>query len=149
VGTVSPPSSGATYIDANVLIYSVERVAPYISALDAFWQQISAQQRVVLSSELTTLEVLVGPLRAGDTALETLFRRALFASPDLGLIPVSRAVLERAAQLRASLPGLKTPDAIHAATALEANCALVVTNDPVFRRIPGLTVQVLRDVLPP
>jgi hypothetical protein len=36
-------------------------VAPYIAVLDAFWQQVSAQQRVVLSSELTALQVLVGP----------------------------------------------------------------------------------------
>lgn len=34
-----------------------------------------------------------------------------------------RSRLERPARLRATYPGLKTPDAIHAATALDASCA--------------------------
>ena len=42
---------------------------------------------------------------------------------------------------------LKTPDAIHAATALLAGCALFVTNDRGFKRVPGLRLAVLDDVL--
>jgi predicted nucleic acid-binding protein len=57
-------------------------------------------------------------------------------------------VIERAAALRAAT-SLKTPDAIHAATALIEECTLLVTNDALFRRVPGLNVTVLRDLLPP
>ena len=64
------------------------------------------------------------------------------------LVPIARAVLERAAALRAAT-NLKTPDAIHAATALIEGCTLFVTNDALFRRVPGLNVTVLRDLLPP
>jgi len=53
--------------------------------------------------------------------------------------------LEIAADLRATTR-LKTPDAIHAATALDAGCALFVTNDPAFRRVPRLNVAVLSEV---
>jgi hypothetical protein len=66
----------AVYIDANVLIYSVEREEPYTPILDAFWRDIHSQQRPALTSELTALEVLVGPIKAGDNALEALFRTA-------------------------------------------------------------------------
>jgi hypothetical protein len=86
--------------------------------LDAFWHDVSTQHTHVLTSELTALESLVGPLKAGDAALEALFRRALFSSPDLRLASVSLSILERAAHLRVTVAGLKTPDAIHAATAL-------------------------------
>jgi predicted nucleic acid-binding protein len=41
---------------------------------------------------------------------------------------------------------LKTPDAIHAATALAAGCVLFVTNDAGFRCVPGLPVAVLSEV---
>lgn len=149
MGPLSLPSGGPIYIDANVLIYSVERVRPYVQPLDAFWQDVSARQLPVMTSELTALETLVGPLKAGDAALEALFRQALFASPDLRLMPVSLPVLERAAHLRATLPGLRTPDAIHAATALESACVLLLTNDPAFRRVPGLKVMVLSDLSTP
>jgi predicted nucleic acid-binding protein len=60
-------------------------------------------------------------------------------------IPINRQILETAAQLRASTH-LKTPDAIHAATALESGCTLFVTNDPAFKRVPNLAVMVLSDL---
>jgi predicted nucleic acid-binding protein len=68
-------------------------------------------------------------------------------SPDVSMIAITQDVLERAANLRATV-GLKTPDAIHAATALVAGCALLVTNDPAFRRVAGLPVGLLSEALP-
>jgi predicted nucleic acid-binding protein len=39
------------------------------------------------------------------------------------------------------------PDAIHAATALTKGNITLVTNDPGFKRVPGLSVVVLREIL--
>lgn len=144
MGSLSYPLSNPVYIDANILIYTVERVQPHVSALRGFWRWTNAQGVVVLTSELTVLESLVGPLRANNPQLTARFRRLLFQSANLRLIPVSRSVLERAAQLRAQTPALKTPDAIHAATALEAGVMTFITNDPAFRQIVGLTVRTPR-----
>lgn len=52
-------------------------------------------------------------------------------------------------RLRATPPGLRTPDAIHASTAIKSACALFLTNDPAFRRVPNLTVTFLSDLLTP
>jgi predicted nucleic acid-binding protein len=46
------------------------------------------------------------------------------------LLPITRPILLEAARLRAATK-LKTPDAIHAATAMDAGCALFVTTTPV------------------
>lgn len=62
----------------------------------------------------------------------------------MDLYPINLAILEKAIQFRA-LYGLKTPDAIHAATAIEEFCSLLITNDSVFKRIPGINVVVLDD----
>jgi predicted nucleic acid-binding protein len=99
----------------------------------------------VATSELTLLEVLVKPLRDGNVTLATLYRHVLMGTTDFTCLPVSRAVLESAASLRAT-HGLKTPDAIHAASALDAGCVEFVTNDVGFRRIPGLNVAVLGEI---
>jgi predicted nucleic acid-binding protein len=149
VGSLSLSPNAPTYIDANILIYSVERVMPYTAQLAVFWRQAQARRLVVVTSELTTLEALVGPMKAGNQKLEARFRRALFASTNLSLLPITRDILERAAHLRATHPGLKTPDAIHAATALDANCAQMLTNDPAFRQIAGLTVIAPQDLASP
>lgn len=74
MGPLSLPSGAPVYIDANILIYSIERTQPYVQTLDTFWQDVSARQQPVTTSELTVLETLIGPLKAGDTALEMLFR---------------------------------------------------------------------------
>jgi predicted nucleic acid-binding protein len=50
------------------------------------------------------------------------FKRAEF-------LPLEREIFQRAAALRAAHPTLKTPDAIHLATALYHGCAEFWTND--------------------
>jgi predicted nucleic acid-binding protein len=112
------------------------------------WQGASSGTWSLRTSALTLLETLVGPLKVGDTVLADAYRRLLQRSADLQLVAVSELVLEQAAVLRAST-GLKTPDAIHAASALVSGCAQLLTNDPAFRRIPGLVVVVLSDLIAP
>ena len=150
MGGLTLSAVGTPYIDTNALIYSIERIAPYAPLLDIFWRDLAARRGQAVSSELIALETLVGPMRAGDTVLEALFRQALYSSPDLRLVPISRAILEQAARLRASLPSLKAPDAIHASTALAEGCSLFITNnDPIFNHVPGLPTLILSDALTP
>jgi predicted nucleic acid-binding protein len=91
------------------------------------------------------MEVLVKPLRLGDVLLIDLFRKVLLNSTGFTCVPISRGILESAAQLRATYR-LKTPDAIHAATAFAQGCTLFVANDQDFKRIPNLNVAVLSEV---
>ena len=145
MGTLTLPPAGRVYLDANAFIYSVEKIEPYTSQLYPLWVAARAGQIQVLSSELTLLEVMVKPYRGKDRALEGSFRDLLLGSREVALSPVDLTVLDEAARLRA-LTGLKTPDAIHAATALLGGCALFVTNDAAFRRVPGLRVAVLFEI---
>jgi hypothetical protein len=80
------------------------------------WETVAKGTLFAASSELTLLESLVGPLRSGDTVAASA-RESLWKQTDTRLIPISVDVLREAARLRAIIPGLKTPDAIHAATA--------------------------------
>jgi predicted nucleic acid-binding protein len=93
------------------------------------------------------METLIGPLKSADTVLETAFDQMLLGA-DARLLPITQPVLREAARLRATTK-LKTPDALHAATAMLAGCALFVTNDVGFRVVPGLLVVILDDLLKP
>jgi predicted nucleic acid-binding protein len=146
VGALTLPASGAVYLDANGFIYSIERIDPYRAMLDTLWLTVSAGQVTVVTSELTLLEVLVRPIKVGDATTATLFRTVLKHTPDVQMLPITQSVLEEAAQLRATL-GLKTPDAIHVATALLNGSMLFVTNDSAFRRVTDLTVTVLSELV--
>lgn len=146
MGQLSLPASGSVYVDTNIVIYSVEKIDPYWTQLQPLWQAAQQGQFTVLSSELVLLETLVKPLKEADTVLEKTFRELLLASKDVQLIPISLSILEQAAYLRATT-GLKSPDAIHAATALSVGSPVFITNEKVFKRVSGLTIVVLNEII--
>ena len=145
MGPLTLPSTGLIYIDANGLIYSMERVEPYRTLLEPMWQEAQDGNITIASSPLLVLEALVKPLRDRNEGIISQYRE-LFASGAVRLLEPSYDVFEAAAGIRAET-GLKTPDAIHAATAIRAECALFVTNDTDFRRVEGLPIVVLDDLL--
>jgi predicted nucleic acid-binding protein len=139
-----PPPGGRVYLDANAFIYGIERVAPYYPLIRPVWQASARRALTTRASELLIVESLTGPLKRAEPKLVGLYERVL--GQEVELFPVTAAVLRSAAALRAA-HGMKTPDAIHAATALAAGCDLFLTNDDVFKRVSGLPVVVLKDVL--
>ena len=145
MGPLELPHAGLVYLDASGLIYSVERVEPYRTLLEPMWQAAQDGNLSIVSSPVLVVEALVKPLRDGNTAIETQYRE-LFEAGAVRLLEASHPVFEDAARLRAET-GLAIPDALHAATALRAGCALFVTNDTDFRRIADLPVVVLDDLV--
>ena len=146
MGPLNLPTAGLVYIDASSLIYSMERVEPYRTLLESMWQSAQDGNIVIVSSPLLVLEVLVvKPIRDGNTEIEEHYRE-LFDSNVVRLLDASFEIFDAAASIRAET-GLRTPDAIHAATAIRAGCALFVTNDTNFRRVENLPAAVLDDFL--
>jgi predicted nucleic acid-binding protein len=109
------------------------------------WDALRVGVIQVVTSELTMLEVSVKPMQTQNSSLHRLFLRVLYRTKGLTCAPITRQILAAAARIRAH-HGLKTPDAIHAATALDHGCTLFVTNDPAFRRVTGLDVAILSEV---
>lgn len=145
MGSLTLPTDGLVYLDANGLIYSVERVEPYRTMLEPLWQASQDGAVTIVSSPILIIEALVKPLRDGNTDIEMQYRE-LFEANAVRFLDVSYPVFEDAARLRA-MARLATPDAIHAATALRAGCSLFVTNDTDFRRVEALPVAVLDDLV--
>ena len=145
MGTLTLPTQGAVYLDTSAIIYSVERSEPYLTLLAPAWQRAEAGQFVLVCSELAIVEALVRPIREADGDLEASFR-SVFAAPEVQMVPATRQIWEDTARLRA-VTGLKVPDALHAATALRAECSLFITNDTDFRRVADLPTVILDDVL--
>ena len=145
MGPLDLPSAGLVYLDASSLIYSVERVEPYRTLLEPMWQDAQDGNLTIVSSPVLVVEALVKPLRDGNTEIEMQYRE-LFGANAVRLLEASYTVFEDAARLRADT-GLAIPDALHAATALRAGCALFITNDTDFRRVKGLPIVVLDDLV--
>ncbi len=145
MGSLNIPESSLVYVDTSVVIYSVEKFPNYSPLLEPLWLSLSSGNIQVFSSELILMETLVLPLRNSDNILINAYEQLLLSS-EMQLISISQSILREAANLRATT-SLKTPDAIHAATALAINSTLFLTNDKGFRNVPNLPVVVLSEVL--
>ena len=140
------PTSGVVYLDTNIVIYSVEMHARYWPLLRTLWEAARVGGVTIVTSELTVMEVLVAPLRAGDLKLLAAYDR-VFQSRDLRLLPITQPILREAAGLRAAIPALRTPDAVHAATASQAGCTRFLANHVGFHRIAALPFTLLNEVI--
>jgi len=133
------------YLDANVFIYALESLAPWKEPAQALLRWIDAGQCSAVTSELTLAECLTKPLQLGQTENAKLYENAIQSRPDFTVVPVGREILIEAARLRAP-EGLKLPDAIHAATAIQNACDVFVTNDKSLVRLSGVQTMLLSQI---
>jgi predicted nucleic acid-binding protein len=132
------------FLDACIVIYWIEASDPLRTRLTARLHALREQapDATFAVSRLSWLECMVKPLRDNDEALANEYR-AFFEAGQLKVLELTPPVIERAAMLRAK-HGLKTPDAVQAACALELGGeVLFVTSDAGFRRVPDLRVEIL------
>jgi predicted nucleic acid-binding protein len=144
MGQVVLPLGALVYLDANPIIYTIEAIDPYFTILTSLWNSVQANDLAVLTSRLTILETLVKPLRDRDELLIDAYDRT-FRRSDLEVKDISEEVLKSAALLRSQYKALRTPDAIHLATALTHGCSHFVSNDVALRSFEGIELVILAD----
>ncbi|NML17693.1 type II toxin-antitoxin system VapC family toxin [Azohydromonas caseinilytica] len=127
------------YVDTCLLIYWVEGQGALAQAATAWL--VAHQDAVLCVSPLVRLEVLVKPLRGDQHALVQAYDELLAQQVWL---PIGDEVFAQALDLRVR-HGLKTPDALHLATALHHGCSELWTNDDRLKAAAGaLAVNVLQ-----
>ena len=82
-------------------------------------------------------------MRDGDQSLIDDYEK-LLTTTSVRMQSITADILRDAARLRATA-SLKTPDAIHAATALSVGCVQFITNDTDYRKLNSLSVVVLKE----
>jgi len=110
-----------------------------------FFQDVNTGRIEAITSVIVLTEVLTKPLKVGDKVVEQAYRRLLQNTQHITLKPVTDSIAERAADLRQRY-NLKTPDALHLATAIDQACEAFLTNDLTLRRVTELRVLVLDDL---
>ena len=132
------------FLDANIIIYQVEAVEPFQQKVhDVLRELVQHHPEASFAvSRLSMLECLVKPVRERNTAVMNRYRE-FFTANDLLIVEITAAVVESAIVLRAH-HGLRTPDAIHAASALSLKQQVTfLTGDRHFRCTPDLHVKLI------
>lgn len=126
------------YLDTCCLIYLIEDVPGFSVPMRA---QLAAHPLAILCvSPLVQLEALIKPLAENNQVLVDDYRTFLAAQEWL---PIREREFEMATRLRAR-HRVKTPDALHLATALCHHCEELWTNDNRLDQAAGaLAVNIL------
>ncbi len=130
---------GPVALDTSLFIYYIEEHPEYMVHILPLFEAIAGGAIKAATSALTLLETLVVPLRKGDRVLTDQYEAILTNSANLVLVQPSVPILRRAAELRAAT-AIRTPDAIHLATAIEVNCRAFVTNDHRIRPVDSIEI---------
>jgi predicted nucleic acid-binding protein len=133
------------YLDTAPVIFYVEENPTYIAKMDAIIKIVENSTIETVSSAILLTEVLTHPMKTGATKIEQEYRDILVNSGDYRLLPVTLQIAESAADFRARY-NLRTPDALHIATAVAARCDKFLTNDNGIKRVTEITVLVLDDL---
>lgn len=133
------------YIETAPRIYYVEEHPTYIATMDTIIEAVNVRPIAAVSSVITLTEVLLQPIKAGKTIVAQQYRDILLDSGQFELLPITAQIAERAADLRARY-NLRTPDALHVATALDAGCDAFLTNDRGIKRVTEIRVLVLDEL---
>jgi len=146
VGKLNPDTlkKGETIaLDTVTLIYFLERHPVHYPTVRKLFQKIETGRVPAVMASLVFAELLVPAYRGGEEKTAERLVRTLCNFPHLKIIPLTTEIATDAARLRARY-GVRTPDAIHAATALAGGAEGMITNDQGMVRLePELQIWLL------
>lgn len=131
--------------DTVPFIYFIERHPTFAERVRDVFRRMVAGSFVGYTSVMTLTELLVKPYREQDTILARRYRLLLTRSRNLTLLPLDVHIADTAARIRARY-NLRTPDALHLATAIGAGCDAFLTNDRRLQRMTEISVLLLDDL---
>ena len=132
-------------LDAMIFIYYAEAHRQFGPFAREIFAAIEQGTITAYTSMITITEVLTGYRLAKNQRGEDIFKNMFrVLDPSLLLVPVTVEVADRSASLRA-LYGLRTPDALHIASALSVGAEAYITNDRKLKVVKEIPVWVIAD----
>ena len=146
MGIIKKLKSKTVFMDTAPLIYYIEENRNYSPILNKLFLANSKGDFLFQTSVITLLEVLVYPMRANEQQLVEEYQNILCNSTSIDIIDLTIEIAIKAASLRAKY-GLKTPDSIQVATALNASSDYFLTNDIRLKAISEIEILILDEIV--
>jgi predicted nucleic acid-binding protein len=146
MGIIKKLKSKTVFLDTAPLIYYIEENRNYSPILNKLFLANSKGDFLFQTSVITLLEVLVHPMRANEQQLVEEYQNILCNSPSIEIIDLNINIAIKAASLRAKY-GLKTPDSIQVATALNASSQFFLTNDIRLKAVSEIEILILDEII--
>jgi predicted nucleic acid-binding protein len=118
----------------------------YVGLTDPIFTWLGRPNHTGITSTITITELLAPAYRNSGEALADQFYGLLTTYPNLEWVAPNLEVADIAARIRAQ-HRLRTPDALQAATAIQAHATGLVTNESIFERVEAFETIVLDGLL--
>lgn len=143
MGIVPTFSQGSKiYLDTNIYIYFFEDNPHYANQIEQLLILITKKNATLVVSTLLLSEILVSPYKTNNKKLLQLYQNIDQTISNLNFIPLHKKIADKAAFIRAKY-GIKTPDAIHLATAIEQQVDIFITADQQLRKVKEIKIEIV------
>jgi predicted nucleic acid-binding protein len=133
-------------LDTNIFIYQLDANPRYVALTDQLFNWLEQANHSAVTSTVTMAELLVLPYRNSNEQQVNELYSLLSTYPNLEWISPDLQIADTAARIR-GVHGLRTPDALQAATAVCSYATALVTNDAVFERVKEFETLVMERLL--
>ena len=133
-------------LDTMPFIYSLEARKPYIPFLKSIFYYIEKGLAKGVTSVITLIEILVKPIKDQNLKAVRNYKFVLNNFPNLKMVNIDTNVAEKGAELRA-LYGIRTPDALQVASAIENQATIFLSNDYNLKKIKEIEIVLLKQMM--
>jgi predicted nucleic acid-binding protein len=129
-------------LDTSIFIYLLEENKQYLKRVEGILSRIEEGNASGVFSSIGIIELLTGPKKKNRYDLAAQYRELIAHFPNLTIVGLTEPIIEQASELRARY-GIKTPDAIHLATAITFGADYFITNDKKLKRVKEIPIKLL------
>lgn len=132
--------------DTMLFIYSMEAKKPYMPMLESIFYYVENGLAKGVTSIITLTEILVKPIKDRNVEAVKDYKFLLNNFPNLKMVNIDAKVAEKGAELRAKY-GIRTPDALQVASAIENQATIFLSNDHKLKKIKEIETVVLEEMV--
>ncbi len=133
------------FLDTSPLIYYLDGIEPFASKVEKYLLSAMDEKCLLYTSTITDTEYFVYPYREKNF-VKIMGYKAFLQNAHILKISIGEDIAEKAAQIRAEYPGIKTADSLQLAAAIVYDCDVFLTNDKQLRQIQELGIKLVDEL---
>ena len=134
-------------VDTMIFIYYLEDHPTYSLLVRPLFEALESGKIVGVTSVITLMEILVHPKRSGNVIAARDYQDLLLAYPNLIVAEIDKETVDLASDLQAKY-GIRTPDALQLAAAVQGGASGFITKDTHLRQVEeGIEIILLDDLI--
>ncbi|MBI2415727.1 MAG: type II toxin-antitoxin system VapC family toxin [Candidatus Kerfeldbacteria bacterium] len=131
-----------TAFDSSIFVYLLESHRRYYSTVRKLFLEVESGENQGIFANIGLIELLTGPKQLGRYDIAYEYKNYIQNFPNLIITELNEPIVNFASDLRGRYR-IKTPDAVHLASAIVYGADVFITNDKALKKVREVAVKVL------